>query len=800
LRLTRLQIQVQTGNLDLIVNLYNQILQTLNDVEKPLVQQRMENIDKVMQRGLVHMNWKSHTITDFISQCTTMVKEVHGIVEVIKNNVVQTRRILESWSENLLLERKLTRTYMPDEFMALQKGLMEQRYAEIIAGSEQIHTCLGLSQKTLRATRGSNQFKAYIDHVNQILIAGLANAVQANCKHLLLQIDHEHLTKHDINPLLEVQLRLQAGFVVFSPELGRTSKGDGIADLVFQWITSFCNIGMLVRRMDTPIPEGNYLADIQENRKVKYTISVITGFINETTAACEEFRHSFEEYSHLWLDNVTQEFEDFLRFETHPGEMMPPVNAFEENIYHFRTLRDEIRELPGTKVIGWLKIDVRPLRNSLLNYVSKWSDAFQQYPLNHVIRTVHTLVDFCAGANQGISIDVIDYASLVTVLSNLLAIKKREKETDSCFEPLKLLLHMLSKHEVQIPLDLNKEVSAVQESWMLLKQKALMMKDRHAAITAKDALLLKERGKAFESKLAAFRDFFLHNMPFHYSENVDKAYATIDNLHHGQSDEHASVIGLIAEMLDINRLQECFEIDILSYDDVQICRQESVLLKCVWDAIALVIETYTKWRHIRWVDVNVKNLQDQNEWLLHHVDSLNPAVCQWNCYEELRRLMTDTHKTLPLLGALYHPSMRPRHWKQLMRATGISFETDERFCLGDLLTLKLHLYEEQVLEIVDRANKEELIERQLAELDKVWSHLNLYFDLYFDDPMTNVIRINPSLLDNLKEHITVLRQMQISKYVQTSQAQFLEKVSTWQVKLGMVDSTLVVWMDVQTKW
>ena len=151
------------------MNLYNQILQTLHDVEKPLVQQKMDNIDKVLQRGLVHMNWKSHTITDFISQCTTMVKEVHGIVQVIKSNVVETRRILDSWSENLLLERKLTRTYLPDELMALQNELKEQRYGEIIAGSEQIHSCLGLSQKTLRATRGSTQFKAYIDHVNQIL-------------------------------------------------------------------------------------------------------------------------------------------------------------------------------------------------------------------------------------------------------------------------------------------------------------------------------------------------------------------------------------------------------------------------------------------------------------------------------------------------------------------------------------------------------------------------------------------------------------------------------------------------------
>ena len=67
------------------------------------------------------------------------------------------------------------------------------------------------------------------------------------------------------------------------------------------------------------------------------------------------------------------------------------------------------------------------------------------------------------------------------------------------------------------------------------------------------------------------------------SENIEKAYVTIDNLHHGQSVEHASVIGLIAEMRDINRLQECFEIDIFQYDDVHICQQESVLLKLVWD-------------------------------------------------------------------------------------------------------------------------------------------------------------------------------------------------------------------------
>lgn len=812
--------QVQTGNLDLIVNLYNQILQTLLDVEKPLVQQKMDNIDKVLQRGLVHMNWKSHTITDFISQCTTMVKEMHGIVQVIKNNVTETRKILGSWSEDLLLDRKLTRTYTPEELSLSQKDLAHTEYDRIVAGSEKIHLFLDISRKTLRANRGSSQFKAYIDHVNHIVIDGLAQAVLANCQYLLLQVDPEHLTKHDINPLLEVQLRLQDDFVVFSPELGRTDHGGGIGDLVFKWIKSFCNVGMLVKRLDTPIPEGNYLADIQENRKVKYIISIINAFINENAKDCEEFRLEFEEYSYLWLDDVIEQFQDFLNEETAAREVMPSVHAFEEHIHTFRVLEDEIRELPGTKVIGWLKIDVRPMRNALLTYSSKWSDVFQQYPLNHVIKSVAELTAFIKESERGITIDVIDTESLIKVLTHLLAIRKREKEIDVCFDPLKIILHMLNKNEVQVPSDLNKELLALQESWLALKQKALVLKDRHATITAKEALLLKERGKQYETKLSEFREYFLITMPFQYSENVDKAYATIDLLHHGhgatwnvhptrpsshsdprqgQGEVESTVIGVYGEMMDLNGLQECFEIDIMDYRTVEVCRRESVLLKFVWDAVGLVLATYARWRQIRWVEVNAKDLQEQNDFLVQHVQMLDAKVKEWNCYENLINAIEDTQKTIPLLATLYDPSMRSRHWKQLMRATGISFETDERFCLGDLLALKLHLYEQQVFEIVERAQREQLIEKQLVELDRAWSHLNLHFEVYFDDDTTNVIRVDDLLLDNLKQHIALIQQMQTSKYVQ-SNSYFLEKVIGWQEKLGMVDNTITVWMEVQTKW
>ena len=134
-----------------------------------------------------------------------------------------------------------------------------------------------------------------------------------------------------------------------------------------------------------------------------------------------------------------------------------------------------------------------------------------------------------------------------------------------------------------------------------------------------------------------------------------------------------------------------------------------------------------------------------------------------------------------------------------MKATGVKFETDERFCLGSLLALNLHTYEEDVREIVERAKKEQVLEKQLADIDKVWGTLNMNFELYFDDPTAHVILVDDALLDQLQQHIVLLQQMFGSKYVQTNHY-FLDRVLSWQEKLGMVESTLTVWTEVQTKW
>lgn len=57
----------QTGNLEIIVNMYNDILATLLPVEKPLLADRIEKMNKSLQPGIENLKWNSANIEPYIN-------------------------------------------------------------------------------------------------------------------------------------------------------------------------------------------------------------------------------------------------------------------------------------------------------------------------------------------------------------------------------------------------------------------------------------------------------------------------------------------------------------------------------------------------------------------------------------------------------------------------------------------------------------------------------------------------------------------------------------------------------------
>ena len=59
--------RTQTGNLDIIVNMYNEILATLLPVEKPLLADRIERMNKTLRPGIEELRWNAQNIDPFIN-------------------------------------------------------------------------------------------------------------------------------------------------------------------------------------------------------------------------------------------------------------------------------------------------------------------------------------------------------------------------------------------------------------------------------------------------------------------------------------------------------------------------------------------------------------------------------------------------------------------------------------------------------------------------------------------------------------------------------------------------------------
>jgi len=103
----------QTGNLELIVNMYNDILATLLPVEKPLLADRIEKINLALQPGLDTLMWNSGNIDQFINQVMGIVKDVDELVKKMKENIRKMNEMMEKW-EKPLFERK-NKPFYPDD-------------------------------------------------------------------------------------------------------------------------------------------------------------------------------------------------------------------------------------------------------------------------------------------------------------------------------------------------------------------------------------------------------------------------------------------------------------------------------------------------------------------------------------------------------------------------------------------------------------------------------------------------------------------------------------------------------------
>jgi dynein heavy chain len=111
-----------------------------------------------------------------------------------------------------------------------------------------------------------------------------------------------------------------------------------------------------------------------------------------------------------------------------------------------------------------------------------------------------------------------------------------------------------------------------------------------------------------------------------------------------------------------------------------------------------------------------------------------------------------------------------------------------------VLDLKLHLFENQVNELVDVAAKEAKIEKKLKNIEQAWTKIQFEFEEYNGTKCFVPLETMMELLD--QHSLDLMGMKSQGKYVEF----FINTVEEWREKLGKVDSVVNEWLKVQKNW
>ena len=441
--------RAQRGKLEMVTGTYNTMMTELLPVEKPLVQGYIDKIDNTVVKGIKDMNWKSPTINTFIDEAWKDVQSCHKILTTLKGNLLKVEDILASWKVPLL-ERAPTPSTVAD-FARNNKTLQGTMFQTIKEGGSQIHKLLKNTRTVLRVSASNQDWKYYVEFVNDVVVDGLAQVVVTCLDFLIEQFDPEICERNETEPMLELELVLKKDRIVFTPELGETKKKQGLVDIVNGWVDSFMQSGMIFKRLD--MTGGTYVKELFNHMDISFRIQRAHELLQASEDKCNEFKAEYDAYSYLFNQNLEEAFQKIKEecsTEVSPGFIDYDLVRFEAEIEKYNKLNNEIIDKKNFENLGWLRVKTKQIKNDLGGWAARWGYKFTKHLQDDVFYKLQNLNDFIRIAGGGLNtvVDGGDKDVLMDVMGHIRDVRKRMEPMKTMMEPLRTTCALLKKYNV----------------------------------------------------------------------------------------------------------------------------------------------------------------------------------------------------------------------------------------------------------------------------------------------------------------------------------------------------------------
>jgi dynein heavy chain len=140
----------------------------------------------------------------------------------MKSNVKKIQNLMQEW-ENPLFERK-NRPSFPEDLEQTHQSLVMPRLEDIRNHGKEIHKALKDSAEAIRPDKKGENWLAYVDYVNSLVIDGITTGIIKSMGYLSDQINIPYNKHRDLPPIFDIRVDLRDREVVFDPSIEENDR------------------------------------------------------------------------------------------------------------------------------------------------------------------------------------------------------------------------------------------------------------------------------------------------------------------------------------------------------------------------------------------------------------------------------------------------------------------------------------------------------------------------------------------------------------------------------------------------
>ncbi|KAF6771746.1 hypothetical protein AHF37_09771 [Paragonimus kellicotti] len=463
-----------------------------------------------------------------------------------------------------------------------------------------------------------------------------------------------------------------------------------------------------------------------------------------------------------------------------------------EKILEFENKLADLCDIPTERVVGCIQLRLKQLIHNINEHSRKWTYTYanQLYIAGQELLT--DLREEFHRRFEDLDDDPTNLDELKAVLQAIHDIRSSSLDVEFRLKDVQERYRLLQLHHYPLTGSELESVQAIEQTWINLQEAATLKEHSLRSVKKKFTKLTKQKINAFAIVVEEFERRFLEEGPGAKPDDLDSGVVLLKEF----SNELEAIEQRRQELASAETL---FDLSISSYPQLLQIHNELQGLVQLFTIYTEQKQAREEWAQRLWVDLNIQLLQEGIEKFLKQIRQLPKVVRMHPCGRALNEQLRMFRDSLPLFSNLKHEAMRDRHWNELMRRTGQSFDINpETFTLASIFSMELYRFQDQISEIVGIAVKEMSIEKGVREVEETWQNLQFVMTVYTKGGQKRGYLLGgvEEVLQFLDDNTMNLQSMASSRFV----GPFLPTVQAWEKSLSVISEVLDIWLAVQRKW